>query len=168
MTEQPITHKPDPDEIDQECLANPLRNQYTLEALGRIKTILMSMGSRTTAYRYAGIGRTTFYEWLNEIPSFEKMVIRAENAAHIYAEQKLVGLIKAGDGPSIRFYLERKMPDEYKPRSETEITGPQGGPLPPITWIVEVVPVPTRPEATAAGAAGTGQPPAAGSAPATS
>ena len=159
--ERPITVELLEDEINRDRLAWPQTREYTIPTLGRIKTILRNGGTRAAAYGYADISKVTFYAWLKEEVTFQKLVERAENHVFVIAENKLWQMVKAGDGPSVRFFLERRFAQDYKEKKETELTGPQGGPLPAVTWIIEEVPVKPRPETS-------GQPPAEGAQPATS
>jgi len=80
--------------------------------------------NRGVIYRTAeaiGISDSTFYEWRDADPEFAKAVKAAR--AHLNSKVEDVLMKKVfvdEDGPSVRFYLERRDP-EYKAKNITEV-----------------------------------------------
>lgn len=79
-----------------------------------------TMGTITLACEKADIHRDTFYRWQKEDSMFRARVIEVERQRLGMVEDRLFKLIQQDDGPSVRYFLDRKHP-EYKPKSETEI-----------------------------------------------
>jgi hypothetical protein len=67
-----------------------------------------------------GISRWTYYEWKKNDPEFAEAVATHEIARNEEVEDVLFKLIRKGDGPSTRFYLERKNPS-YKQKVVNEV-----------------------------------------------
>lgn len=70
------------------------------------------------------ITRAAYYDWIHDDPDFKNAVLKIEGERHADVEDRLFKKIKQDDGPSIRFYLERREP-RYKIKSINEI-GPTG------------------------------------------
>lgn len=68
----------------------------------------------------AEIHRDTYYHWMKTDPQFRSAVAQVDDSRIDMVEDELMQLIQKHDGPSIRFFLERKAP-EYKAKSQTEI-----------------------------------------------
>lgn len=68
----------------------------------------------------AEIARRTYYLWMKTDPQFRSAVAAIDESRIDMVEDELMQLIQKHDGPSIRFFLERKAP-EYKAKSTTEI-----------------------------------------------
>jgi len=66
------------------------------------------LGVVTSACRKVGVGRTTFYGWLNDDEEFAKAVQDIENVALDFAESQLHQQIKSGNPTSTIFYLKTK------------------------------------------------------------
>ena len=79
------------------------------------KTIVIS-----EALRHLGIGRRTYYKWMDEDPDFRAAVEQAEKDVNDFTEDKLMQKIKEGHGPSIRYRLDRRHP-KYKPHVVNEL-----------------------------------------------
>lgn len=67
-----------------------------------------SLGLVTEACKKAGVGRTTFYEWLKDDQEFKKQVDDIEDIALDFAESQLFKNIGAGKEASLIFYLKTK------------------------------------------------------------
>ena len=92
-----------------------------------IESLEKSLGVVTTACKRAGIGRTTFYEWLKDDPEFAEEVSDIQNIALDYAESQLHKQIGAGSTAATIFYLKTKGKKRgYIERQE--ITGADGMP----------------------------------------
>lgn len=89
-----------------------------------------SLGIVTTACKSVGVERTTFYRYLNDDPEFKEAVADIENIALDFAESQLHKQIQKGEVSSTIFYLKTKGKGRgYIERSQTEVTGKDGGPL---------------------------------------
>jgi hypothetical protein len=90
-----------------------------------IQALEKSLGVVTTACKQVGIGRTTFYEWLNNDPEFAKQVEEIQNVALDFAESQLHKQIGDGSTSATIFYLKTKGKKRgYIERQE--ITGAEG------------------------------------------
>jgi hypothetical protein len=92
-----------------------------------IEALEKSLGVVTTACKTVGIGRTTFYGWLQDDPEFAKEVDDIQNIALDYAESQLHKQIGKGNTSATIFYLKTKGKKRgYIERQE--ITGADGMP----------------------------------------
>ena len=73
-----------------------------------IEALEQSLGIVTSACKKVGVGRTTFYGWLNDDEEFAKQVKDIENIALDFAESQLHQQIKSGNPTSTIFYLKTK------------------------------------------------------------
>ena len=90
-----------------------------------IQALEKSLGVVTTACKQVGIGRTTFYEWLNNDLEFAKQVEEIQNVALDFAESQLHKQIGDGSTSATIFYLKTKGKKRgYIERQE--ITGAEG------------------------------------------
>lgn len=80
----------------------------------------MTMGTITLACEKADIHRNTYYDWMKTDIEFRTAVAEIERQRVDMTEDRLFKLIQQDDGPSIRFFLERKAAD-YKAKTQTEI-----------------------------------------------
>lgn len=88
-----------------------------------IEALEQSLGIVTSACKKVGVGRTTFYGWLNDDEEFAKAVKDIENVALDFAESQLHKQIKDGNPSSTIFYLKTKGKKRgYVERMETENT----------------------------------------------
>lgn len=74
-----------------------------------------SLGSILKSCKNSGIARSTFYNWMATDLDFKKAIQELEDRQIDFVENKLYELIVAGDGPSIRYYLDRRS-DKWKPK----------------------------------------------------
>tara|TARA_R100000541_G_scaffold55500_1_gene64420 strand:+ start:97 stop:456 length:360 start_codon:yes stop_codon:yes gene_type:complete len=92
-----------------------------------IDALEKSLGVVTTACKNAGIGRTTFYEWMKDDQEFEQEVNEIQNIALDFAESQLHKQIGDGSTAATIFYLKTKGKKRgYIERQE--ITGADGMP----------------------------------------
>jgi len=92
-----------------------------------IEALEKSLGVVTTACKTVGIGRTTFYGWLQDDPEFAKEVDDIQNITLDFAESQLHKQIKDGNTTATIFYLKTKGKKRgYIERQE--ITGADGMP----------------------------------------
>lgn len=79
----------------------------------------LSMGSIGEACKKAQIGRRTFYNWKQTDPEFQAEVREIDHMRVEMAEDGIMRLMQNGDGPTIRWYLER-VTEKYKARKILE------------------------------------------------
>lgn len=92
-----------------------------------IEALEQSLGIVTSACKKVGVGRTTFYGWLNDDEEFAKQVKDIENIALDFAESQLHRQIGDGNTTATIFYLKTKGKKRgYIERQE--ITGADGMP----------------------------------------
>lgn len=68
---------------------------------------------------YAGIGKTPFYEYLQENPEFAERREMLKNNVRMQAKINIHTEVAAGDARTSQWYLERRDP-EYANKSETK------------------------------------------------
>lgn len=85
-----------------------------------LEVYAQTAGIKTVACEKAGIGRTQLYEWINTDPEFKSKLFDVETSQLDMAEDRLLKLIQQDDGPSVRYFLDRRHP-KYKPTSETTL-----------------------------------------------
>jgi len=73
-----------------------------------IDALRKNMGIVSKACSVVGIGRTTFYRYMNEDPEFKKEVESIGEECIDFAESKLLENIDNNDTTSIIFYLKTK------------------------------------------------------------
>lgn len=94
--------------------------QRTIEAKERfLLAYELSMGSIKEACKRSGVGRTTFYEWRQSDPEFLADVRQIDHMRVEMAEDGIFQLMQNGDGPTLRWYLER-VTEKYKARKILE------------------------------------------------
>ena len=92
-----------------------------------IEALQKSLGVVTTACKKVGVGRTTFYGWLQDDPEFAKEVDDIQNITLDFAESQLHKQIGKGNTTATIFYLKTKGKKRgYIERQE--ITGADGMP----------------------------------------
>lgn len=79
-----------------------------------------NMGTIGVACDKCEMPRSTYYHWMKTDPQFRSAIAQIDESRIDMVEDELMQLIQKHDGPSIRFFLERKAP-EYKAKSQTEI-----------------------------------------------
>ena len=82
------------------------KTEHTKKAL--IEALEKSLGVVTTACRKAGIGRTTYYDWLNNDPEFKAAVESIQDVALDFAESQLHRQIAENNTSATIFYLKTK------------------------------------------------------------
>ena len=73
-----------------------------------LEALEKTLGNVTTACKMVGIGRTTFYDWMNNDEEFKKEVDDIQNVTLDYVEGKLINQIRQDNVTSIIFYLKTK------------------------------------------------------------
>jgi predicted DNA-binding transcriptional regulator AlpA len=73
-----------------------------------IEALESALGVVTSACKKAGVGRTTFYQWLKDDAEFAKQVADIENVALDFAESQLHKQIQDGSAAATIFYLKTK------------------------------------------------------------
>ena len=88
-----------------------------------IEALEQSLGVVTTACKKVGVGRTTFYGWLDSDKDFKEAVDDIQNIALDFAESQLHKQIKDGNTTATIFYLKTKGKKRgYIEKNETDIT----------------------------------------------
>lgn len=96
--------------------------EHTKKAI--IEALEKSLGVVTTACKQVGVGRTTFYEYLNKDENFANEVNDIQNIALDFAESQLHKQIQDGNTSATIFYLKTKGKKRgYIERSEIQHDG---------------------------------------------
>ena len=80
--------------------------EHTKKAI--LEALEKSLGVVTTACKQVGVGRTTFYEYLNKDENFANEVADIQNIALDFAESQLHKQIQDGNTSATIFYLKTK------------------------------------------------------------
>lgn len=82
-----------------------------------------SMGNVSIACIKANVGRSTYYKWMRENPSFKKNVENLKEGMIDFAESKLFQEIQKGNTTAILFFLKTQGKDRgYVERMEQDVT----------------------------------------------
>lgn len=71
-----------------------------------LEALEKNMGIVTIACKTVGIGRTTFYQWCKDDPSFKESVDGIKNVVIDFAESALLKQIRLGNTTAIIFFLK--------------------------------------------------------------
>ena len=82
------------------------KTEHTKKAI--LEALEKSLGVVTTACKQVGIGRTTFYDYLNKDEKFANQVADIQNIALDFAESQLHKQIQDGNTSATIFYLKTK------------------------------------------------------------
>jgi predicted DNA-binding transcriptional regulator AlpA len=85
-----------------------LMNKTAQHKKALLEALEQSLGVVTSACKKVGIGRTTFYLWMNDDEEFKKQVDDISNVALDFAESQLHKQIKEGVPASTIFFLKTK------------------------------------------------------------
>jgi hypothetical protein len=86
-------------------------------------------GVREAAAQMLGVSRVTLWRYINANPQIHEAIREIDESTKDLAEAKVIELIKAADGQTVRWYLDRKAKDRGYGHT-SEISGPKGGPIP--------------------------------------
>jgi hypothetical protein len=93
-----------------------------------IEALEKTLGIVTTALKQTGIGRSTYYGWLQDDPEFKADVEAISDIALDFVESQLHKQIQEGQPSSTIFYMKTKGKKRgYIERQE--LTGADGGPI---------------------------------------
>lgn len=106
--------------------AGPKTGRRKLTIQNAENALRQSGGLITYAARLAGVSFETIRRFVDETPHLQEVLTDVEEEMKDLAESKLIELIKAGDGASIRYYLSTKGRDRGY-GNQTAITGADGG-----------------------------------------
>ena len=99
------------------------KTKKTPERVERLLSNLREGLSQAASISQAGIAKTTFYNWLKEDEQFKADVESAEDFAEAVqiAQIKALGEAKM-DWRAYAWLLERRFPDRWSAKRETEVT----------------------------------------------
>lgn len=75
---------------------------------------------------YAGIGKTTLYEYQKDEPSFAERKELIKNSPVLQARRNIMTQLEMGDVNTAKWYLERKKKDEFSTSSDLNLGGQNG------------------------------------------
>lgn len=115
----------------------PRDNKIQQHKKALLEALEKSLGVVTTACKSVGLDRGTFYRYYNEDAAFKALVDDLENVALDFAESQLHKQIQRGEVSSTIFYLKTKGKHRgYIEKSQTEVTGKDGGAIETTTQII--------------------------------
>ncbi len=89
-----------------------------------LEALRASLGVVTPALEKAGVGRKTYYQWLQDDPEFKAETMDFEEVALDYSESRLHKLIREENPTAIIFHLKTKGKKRgYIERQEVEAMG---------------------------------------------
>jgi hypothetical protein len=95
----------------------------------RVEQALRSTGNiKTIAAHVLGVHRATLYRFLELHPRLVEFASEIQEELLDVAEAKVIQLLKDGDMPTVRWFLELKGKDRGYTR-RAEVTGPAGAPI---------------------------------------
>ena len=99
------------------------KSKKTVAEVERLLDNLRQGMSQAAAISQSGIGKTTFYNWLKDDEQFKADVESAEDFAEAVqiAQIKALGEAKM-DWRAYAWLLERRFPDRWSAKRETEVT----------------------------------------------
>jgi transposase len=103
------------------------RSKYTPETVDKLTQAIRLGATYQLACNFAGIGVSTFHEWLNAKPEFAEVITQAEGDAAI-KWLALVNKHATDQAQWAAWMLERRYPEMYG-RQRMEITGADNGPI---------------------------------------
>jgi len=105
----------------------PKMNQATVD---KLETAFSYGCTDLEACFFAGIHKQTLYNYQEKHPEFVDRKEQLKENPVLLARESVVKSLRLDPNLALK-YLERKKKDEFSPR--TELTDPNGKPLPPIT-----------------------------------
>lgn len=96
----------------------------TPETISLLEGAFLNGASDKEAIFQAKIGSATFYEYCKENPEFAERKEHLKDQVKYRARKNIVEAINEGDRELSQWYLERKVKEEFSPR--TEQTGKEG------------------------------------------
>jgi hypothetical protein len=104
-----------------------------------LEALEKSLGVVTTACKAVNLDRTTHYRYFNDDPEYAKAVADIAEVALDFAESQLHKQIQKGEVSSTIFYLKTKGKHRgYIEKSQTEHSGPGGGPIQTENHVVKI------------------------------
>ena len=99
------------------------KTKLTPELQSQICAYISSGSSNEDTCKLAGIGETTFYDWIGRFPEFSEAIKRASVQ---FRRTHLLKIAADDAWQASAWILERRFPDEYG-RRPVEVTGKDGG-----------------------------------------
>lgn len=88
-----------------------------------LKVYEACMGNVSVSCKQANVGRSTYYKWMREIPSFKKNLENLKEGMIDFAESKLFQEIQKGNTTAILFFLKTQGKERgYVERTEQDVT----------------------------------------------
>lgn len=89
------------------------KTKYTPETVQKIVQALNVGATYKIACDYAGIGTTTFYDWINSKPEFSDAVKEAEGSGAVMILARIRKEADSGSWQAGAWILERRYPEMY-------------------------------------------------------
>lgn len=102
------------------------RTKFTPETVDKLTQAIRLGATYQLACDYAGIGVSTFHDWLNAKPEFSQAIKEAEGKAAVLWLGKIEQAASDGNWQAAAWKLERRYPQDYGKRA-VEVSGPDGG-----------------------------------------
>ncbi len=89
-------------------MAENVQNRTIVAKEAMILALKSTLGIVTPALEKAGVGRSTYYEWLREDEEFKTRCEECSDIALDFVESKLMQNIQNGSSPDIKLFLTSK------------------------------------------------------------
>lgn len=89
------------------------RSKYTPDVVKRLTDAIRLGATYELACGYAGIGVSTFYDWLQAKPEFSEAIKEAEGGAAVGWLARIEQAAKDGTWQAAAWKLERRYPEQY-------------------------------------------------------
>lgn len=110
----------------------------TKEILSKLEMAFAIGSSDVEACLFANIAPATLYNYQKKNEDFLERKEELKQTPLLKARKLIIDSI-AHDLPTAKWYLERKLKNEFSTKVETEHSGPNGAPLPPVKVTFHVV-----------------------------
>lgn len=97
------------------------KTKYTPDTLDRLRRALELGAPQKMACAAAGIGHTTFHEWMNTRPEFRELVQNAEAVAAVGWLAVIEQAAQSGTWQAAAWKLERRYPQDFGRRIEQTV-----------------------------------------------
>jgi hypothetical protein len=95
----------------------PRQPKYDANRERRIVDALRGGNTLKAAAAYAGVDETTLHRWRKRYAGFASRVDLAQAEAEVTVVTHLVAAVQGGDVAAAKFWLERRRPDDWGPKT---------------------------------------------------
>lgn len=90
-------------------------SKYEAAKVSKLEAAFHNSFTVEQACLYAGIGKKTFFNWLEKKPGFLHRMTKAREHPNLRAKEVVINSINNGNSTDAKWWLERKQRDEFAP-----------------------------------------------------